>query len=241
MELTKTQIKKWNDWVIKCYPEEACAIVKDGKVIIVTNIANNKEGSFEISQEDIIKYKPDAILHSHTYSIKDKIAIDKRTPSFADMKTQVAMGIPWGISETEGDNVSSILWFPQSRDKELLGRRFIFYVDDCYTLLRDYYHQELGIELPYYPKDFDYTDIQDGCYYNDIKSYGFYEVPLADIKKHDILVLSCKKQYDHSAIYIGDNKALNHFWTGLSHEITLGKLSSWITTAIRWEGFKDET
>ena len=241
MKLTALQIKKWNRWVIECYPEEACAIVKKGKVITVANISENKEKSFEIAQEDIIKYKPDAILHSHTYTLKDKILIDKRTPSFADMKTQVTMNIPWGISETEGENVSSLLWFPQSRDKELLGRRFIFYVDDCYTLVRDYYHQELDIELPYYPKDFDYTDIQDGCYYDNIKSYGFYEVPLSEVKKHDILVLSCKKRHDHSAIYLGDNMVLNHFWTGLSHELPMGKLSSWITTAIRWEGFKNDT
>ena len=242
MNLTDTQFKKWQAWVIECYPEEACAIVKKGKVITVANVADDKENSFEIAAVDIVKYKPDAILHSHTYILQDRITIDKRTPSLADINTQKLMDIPWGISETEGENVSSLLWFPQSRDKELVGRRFIFYVDDCYTLLRDYYHQKLNIELPYYPDGVDYNDIPDGAYYDNVKSYGFYEIELAEVKEHDVLIMSCGgKQCNHSAVYLGNNMALNHFITGISHEVPIGKLSSWLTTACRWEGFKDET
>ena len=240
MKLTQTQFKKWQTIVLECYPEEACAIVKTGKVIKVANIAEDKENSFEISPEDIIKHKPEAILHSHTYTLQDRTYIDRRTPSLADMNTQRAMDIPWGISETEGENCSDILWFPQDRNKELYGRRFIFNVDDCYTLLRDYYYQKLDIELPYYPENVDYNNIPDGAYFDNIKSYGFYEIPLSEAKEHDVLLLTIDgKHCCHSAIYLGNNKALNHFITGLSRDMDMGLLSSWLTTACRWEGFRE--
>lgn len=238
IELNETEITKWKAHVLDCYPNEACSIVKDNKIIITDNISEKPDMSFEICQRDIIKHTPDGIIHSHTYDIAEKSRFPFKQPSYQDFITQQEMNIPWGISSTEGDIVSELSWWPRSRNEELYNRRFLFYIYDCYTLLRDYYHQKLNIELPEYPENFDITDIRKDAYWDNIEKFGFYKIALSEVREHDVLLLSFKRRCDHSAIYLGDNRILNHMAMSISREYTMGKLASFLTCAARWKGFE---
>ena len=49
----------------KAIPAEACGFVVDGKAFSVPNQADEPTGGFLISAEDYLKYRSDAIFHSH--------------------------------------------------------------------------------------------------------------------------------------------------------------------------------
>lgn len=232
-------IDHWNQIVLDAFPNEAVAFVKNNKLIALNNISPNPTQSFAIDNKEFIKHNPDAILHSHCYPLGKPLPHlqDLRTPSYSDFIGQRATNIPWGISSTEGEGVSEVLWFPVSRDAPLLKRPFVFYVSDCYTLIRDYYHQEMGIELNEYP-DIDWWSggdgVPEGAYTTNAEAFGFYEVPLAEVKKGDVIIMTLQKEYDHGGVYTGNGKILQHREGKLSAEYPIGRVGSFIRKAMRY-------
>ncbi len=193
--LTQEQKEAIREHTLRCYPEEMCGILSEGNFIPLQNASSDPTEAFKILSKDLIKYigKIDAIVHSHCYR-KDRPSIfDIRTPSLQDMKEQKLSGVPWLIVGTEGQNVLDPLEIPRIPSNELLDRRFIWFINDCYTLVQDYYLFYLGIELPEAKVESDYRELRhyDRTFEPYIAEYGFYEIPgIDDMQNGDLILLN---------------------------------------------------
>jgi len=232
MELQQEQIQRFREFVLHEYPFEAVAAVSDGKVVPLPNVADEPQDGFGVRTQDLLRQKVDALLHSHTYNKRDERKFDGRTPSYKDVRTQIAMNIPWGIVATEGETVTPILWFPQSRDVELLNRKFVYYVFDCWTLVRDWYWQNRQIELMYYP-DIEINPhkglMEDAAYERFADEAGFKQITFKELEVGDVFLMnSFGRRTNHAAVYVGDGNVMHHWTTRKSEVFPLNALRSFL-------------
>lgn len=194
IELSPLQIDKIREHTLACYPEEMCGGLTIDDFIPFTNNSEDKLKSFTINSIDLVSYvdKLIAIVHSHCRDIKKQELFDTRTPSIADIKGQKLNNIPWLIVACEGITVTPPLQLPREPSNSYLDRPFIWFINDCYSLVQDYYRFELNIILPDHKAQVDYKDI---LLYNNlfdefITEYGFISTTNIDyIKNGDLLLL----------------------------------------------------
>ena len=106
-------------------------------------------------------------------------------------------------------------------DKNLdkyLGRPFVYGVTDCYTLFRDFYINEFGIEFPNFARYDGWWNDGLNLYADNMPKHGFYLLPQGEELMYGdvILVCLCAPVPSHAAIYIGENKILQHVQDHLS-------------------------
>jgi proteasome lid subunit RPN8/RPN11 len=148
-----------------------------------------------------------SIVHSHVTATSK--------PSLADRVMCEESGHPWHIYSLVTDSVEFLA--PTGFKAPLLGREFIFGVLDCYTLIRDYFKQTLGIELPDYSREFGFWKRGENLYEDNFISAGFRKV--TELKKHDCILMKMGQTQiaNHCAIYLGDNMILHHVGGRLSN------------------------
>lgn len=192
--LTQEQKDKIKAHTLACYPEEMCGILTKNDFVALKNTSSTPMEAFRINSIELAPYVDTivAIVHSHCYRRERPSVFDIRTPSLRDMQEQNVTGIPWLIIGTEGINVLEPLEIPRIPSEELLGRPFIWFINDCYTLVQDYYKYFLNIELPAAKITSDYRELR---HYNKtfepyIEEYGFYEVKgIDDMQNGDIILM----------------------------------------------------
>ena len=165
------------------YPEEGCGLIinKKGKRVWIPceNTAEDKKETFIISSTDYLKASLQgdlmAIVHSHPDASPEASEHDKKTSEF--------LGVPYIIYSLP--EVEKYTYTPKYLRSPLLGREYEFGANDCYSLVRDYYRQELDIELPttvfeddWWEKGFNYFD-------DLFKSFGFEKVDT--LEKNDLI------------------------------------------------------
>jgi proteasome lid subunit RPN8/RPN11 len=186
-------------------PHECCGFVmEDGKIIKATNRHEDPENYFRISTQKFLATKKKglikAVYHSHVNGFNDF--------SGSDIAASRATGLPY------------ILYFqpkPEFHyyDPNVIlpyeGREYHFAYQNCYSLVCDYYKQELKIKLnDYYPDyDHDWGDLDDSKVEitdnerkyriltpNSIKPewQGFDVLPpQTEIRLHDILCMKIER------------------------------------------------
>lgn len=202
------------------YPFEGCGLVVDGKFEPADNIHADPANHFRIDAREIARAgsRLQAIVHSHPDS--------ERAPTESDMRGQIASNVPWGIVQTlQGPQASNILWWGDSLPRpDLLGRIYISGVQDCWSLCRDHWTLHCGITIPDYPRNADLWRTGRSLYEENVETHAF-EVPLEEIKTHDIVLLKIRATcVNHGGIYLGNDQMLHHPFTRLS---TIETLSPW--------------
>jgi proteasome lid subunit RPN8/RPN11 len=178
-----------------------------------------------------------AVVHSHPDS--------DAHPSEADRWHCARMGLPWFIVAWPGG-----AWLPLWPDPlPLVGRAFEHGTVDCYTLVRDYYAQHLGIELP----DFDREDgwwerrvdakgrlmAPQNLYREHFAEAGFVDVGTVEPVLHDVLLMQVHADVEnHAAVYVQPDafgpRILHHLYGRLSgHEPWGGCWRQSTTTVLR--------
>ncbi|UNU74100.1 C40 family peptidase [Moraxella nasovis] len=189
------------------YPKECCGLVINGEYYPCDNVADNPNDTFIISPKDFIKYSSlgeiQAIVHSHP----DGDVL----PSELDRVQMAVHDTDWLICAISSDNQFYIKSHkPKAYTAPLLGREYHHGVQDCYSLVRDYYERELGITLP----DFDRTDAwwenQDHkpLYQDNFKKAGFVQIEIDELQKHDVILCYVGRTHhiNHALIYLDDGK-----------------------------------
>lgn len=189
-----------------CYPLECCGVIVSNKYYACRNIVNNMS-QFEIDPRDIVAAgkhgKIQAYVHSHPdgttdLSIPDRIGLSNHK-------------IPWVIT----DGVSFAVHKPVSYVCPLLGREYFHGLLDCYTLVRDYYSRELGVELRDYKRsDAWWEDPNaDPLYLNNFAKEGFVEVD--DVREHDVILtrLGRTEHVNHAVVFIGEGSLKSEITT----------------------------
>jgi proteasome lid subunit RPN8/RPN11 len=167
-----------------------------------------------------------AIVHSHPNA--------SAHASMADRVMCERSGLPWIIIGWPSNVVTRI--DPVGWHAPLIGRDFHHGVLDCYTLVRDYYLQELGIELPDFARRDGWweTPAQPGCnlYRDNFATAGFTLVE-GKPQAHDVLLMRVAARVDnHAAIFIGDGTILHHLYGRLSCRDVWGDGWARHTTAV---------
>lgn len=196
-----------------CYPAESCGLIVAGDYIACLNIACD-DNHFCLDPKDFAKAESlgeiCAIVHSHPEG--------GVLPSDLD-KLQIELhGVPWVIvafSQKEyADAPEFAVYEPCGYRPPLIGRSYIHGVQDCYTIVRDFYARELGIWLP----DFARAD----AWWEDANHPPLYEQNFANAGFRQIAkdwqslrygdVLLCQvgrtKHVNHALIWLGDNSQL---------------------------------
>lgn len=200
------------------YPEETCGlvVVSKGKALYIEcdNTAEEKEKYFTINPLDYAKiedkYEITHIVHSHP-------SINPR-PSQADLVAIEKGVLPWLIVNplTSQHTITE----PSGYIAPMVGREFTFGILDCYSIVKDHYESELGIELPEPIRTDKFWERGENLYVDNFEEAGFKRMDfdnISDIKIHDVILITAASSIpNHAAVYLGDGKMIHHVQGRLS-------------------------
>ena len=204
-------LDKIKQHALDCAPKESCGlivIVKGRKRYVpCRNIAPT--GHFAIAPEDYVAAEELGVLHAVVHSHVNQSA----KPSEADLINCEKSGLKWMIVSVPSMEVHE--FEPSGYELPLYGRKFDHGTVDCYSFIRDYYKQELDIEL----LDFDRADNWwhggENLYLDNFGKAGFVEV--SDLQPHDVILMKIGSSVpNHGAIYLGNGKIGHHQQNRLS-------------------------
>lgn len=208
---------------IECYPQESCGliIVADGieQYVPCVNKATTKSEHFIIAAEQYAEIEDmgtiTAVVHSHPDA--------HQRPSEADQVSCELSGLPWYIFAIHKNDEGVVSLFgesstePRGYEAPLVGREFAFGVLDCYTLIKDYYHRELGIELPEAERADGWWNKGENLYIDNYQQAGFESVNGTDLQIGDVILMQIRSKVpNHAGVYIGDGLFLHHLYGRLS-------------------------
>ena len=100
----------------------------------------------------------------------------------------------------------------------LIGRQWAWGIQDCWSLICDYYKEKLSIDIKKWPRPKTIKNFAENPYFEKVLlGSGFVEVKSEDIKENDVLLMEgAYQKLNHVALYIGDQTILHH---------VIGKLS----------------
>ena len=154
-----------------------------------------------------------AVIHSHPTTNPE--------PSEADLVACEKTGVPWHII-----NPLTEQWGycePSGFELPYVGRQFAFGVVDCYSLVRDWYAREYGIELRDYDRRDKFWEHGESLYMDNFANEGFREIPVADVQPGDLILMQLSSPLpNHAAIYLGDQLILHHVQQRLSSRDVYG-------------------
>ena len=193
----------------KDFPKEACGvvIVRRGKQVYVpcANLASDPGAHFVIAPADYAAAEEAGevirIVHSHPNLSPQ--------PSEADKVGCELSGVPWLI--VNWPTGRTVEFSPSGYEAPLVGRSFHHGVLDCYSLARDYYRREVGIEIPDMAREPYWWLKGQNLYVENFPAFGFVEIEPKDLRRHDALLMQVGSPViNHAAVYIGDNMILQH-------------------------------
>ena len=181
------------------------------------NLAETPDEHFVLDPDNYEKAEKQgeiiAIIHSHPRT--------HHNPSPADLVACEKSGLHWFIV-----NPKTELWGsckPSGYELPYVGRSFFHGVVDCYTLVRDFYKKEFGIQLNDYFRKDKWWEKGENMYLDNFKNEGFYEISLKEIQYGCVVLMNIESDVpNHAAIYLGDNIVLHHVQGRLSSRDVYG-------------------
>ena len=193
-------------------PNEACGLIAiykgREKYFACKNLAEDLEDQFIIDPDDWIKAEDEgeivAVFHSHPNH--------PPTPSQADLASCEYLDLPFYIVTPETSD-----WYyfePSGYKKKLIGREWKWQVQDCWSLIEDWFKEKKGIKLKHWdrpksPKEFTNKPL----FEHGLPLTGFVELHKDDdLEIGDVLLMDTTNtgKLDHVALYIGDQTILQH-------------------------------
>jgi len=195
-------------------PKESCGlfiIFKGKRIYYKCKNISTDNNTFIMCPEDFANAEDmgtiEYIIHSHINL--------PCIPSETDKAMCSRSGLPWIIFSYP--KVDYDIIYPDNYEVPLLGRPFVHGALDCYALSKDYYLVEHNIILPEFYREDDWWHKGKNIYIDNFKEAGFIEIDLECIQAGDALLLKISSPVlNHSAIYLGENKILQHFHGRLS-------------------------
>ena len=139
----------------------------------------------------------------------------KPNPSQVDKSSCERSRVPWYIVSPQTG-----LWgecHPTGKDIPYVGRPFIHGLDDCYSLVRDWYQKELNIKLNDYFRQNEWWYKGENLYLDNFAKEGFREIKEEELRYGDLLLMCIVSNVpNHAAIFLEGNIVLHHVQGRLS-------------------------
>ncbi|OBX01809.1 hypothetical protein QV06_11345 [Gallibacterium genomosp. 3] len=206
----------------ECYPHESCGffIIKNGrkKYIACENLAKDGLDEFVIGVEDYEKAEKQGEIVTVVHSHPDSDCL----PSVTDIDAHAVSGYEWLIIGVNQDEIELHTMPAVTNIKLLFGRKFIHGLTDCYAFIRDYYKQELEIDLPDFTRLDGWWNEGGNLYLENFAKAGFVEVE--DLQENDVILMTISAPVpNHGAVYLGDGVIGQHLYGRLSSKDIYGQ------------------
>lgn len=248
MKITPKQLKDIERDTLSKYPEEACGLIVAGKYIPCINVHPDPLNAFKIDPAQVIKHdgKIEAVFHSHPYDPTDASPFEydnkPEWPSESDQKQWIKGNEVWIITATDGSGISDLTIMDDNDRPPLLGRAFEWFTSDCYTLLKDYYQERLGITLKHHVRKWAWWKDPDADMFVDLlEDTGFKMISAEDAAVNDIcLFKDGSNKINHVGIISGQNELMQIYFThtggptSVSHVTRLDKFARYISFYARY-------
>lgn len=220
----------------KAYPKECCGvvIVKRGKerYIECRNIATITTNHVEFIMHPADRIAAEeqgeivCIVHSHCDG--------SANPTQPDLVGCEQSGKRWLIMSWPANVYVEIE--PTGYKAPLLGRDFHHGIFDCYSLIRDYYDEKLGIELPDFEREEEWWLKGQNLYLDHFEDAGFVRVDQSSgfcLQKHDVILMQFGSPVpNHGGVYLGDSVIVQHLINRLSSRDVYGGWYRRITVGV---------
>ena len=191
-------------------PKESCGLLIDVKgkerYYPCKNLSSYSQQCFIIDPEDYAKAEDNgkvlAVIHSHP--------VTPPVASQADMISCEKSGVVWHIVNPKTEQWG--FYKPSGYKPPLIGRHWVWGITDCWSLVRDWYKEKLGISLrdwdrPTTPEQFIENPMFEKCAWRT----GFRQLrPEEKLENGDLLFMSIMATgLNHVAIFL-DGDVLHH-------------------------------
>ena len=170
--------------------QEVCGIVAGGQYWPCNNAHSSPSRHFAITAEDYARFDPlgiEAIFHSHLYFSEDKF-------SRHDIASCKQVNVPWVMY-----CVPANTWhhMDPTGNAPFLERPWLYGINDCYGLLRDYYRREFSIERDDYDRgeEFEWKSSEWRMFEKNFEGQGFREVGDGQARKGDMLLMQLQADF----------------------------------------------
>ncbi|WP_394999998.1 C40 family peptidase [Acinetobacter sp.] len=203
MKLTAKLKKAIQAHAAEVYPSECCGVIVNKEYIPCRNISDHKD-QFEIHHEDLVKAEDlgeiQAYVHSHPNASARASEIDLIQIELHQK--------PWVICAYP--DVEFQMYEPCGYKAPLVGRNYIHGMQDCYSIVRDFYERELGIKLIDFEREDAWWESKDNksLYLDGFGEAGFVEV--SDMQYGDVLLcrVGRTEHVNHAVIWLGNQTEL---------------------------------
>jgi len=201
------------------YPQESGGfLVLVGGVptyIPATNAAANPMQEFRVLPAERLSAEELGELVGYVHSHPD----ESDEPSPADLLQHDETGL-WDfiISVVRGE-VASVRAIPPGREakRPLLGRKFTHAVDDCYSIIRDYYRRYEGIALPDFHRPDLWWEKGLNLYRDYLPLAGFREIDRSQLLPGDLILMRILSPVEnHAVVWLGDGVIIHHLYGQIS-------------------------
>jgi cell wall-associated NlpC family hydrolase len=103
--------------------------------------------------------------------------------------------------------------------QNLVGREYVAGRVDCYAIIRDFYQQNFGIELPNYARPSGFWNADINLYMDRYYKNGFrvIDVHPSEYQIGDVILISYLSKFpNHAAVLVENGQILHHFTNRLS-------------------------
>jgi proteasome lid subunit RPN8/RPN11 len=221
---------------IRDCPREAVGVIVGDRYLPQENISPDAAKTFELPVDAWLKHgRIQGVLHSHPNG--------NDYPSAADMASQMATAVPWGIIICDAERATEPIWFgDQTPRPPLTGpeRYFRHGVTDCYSLIRAWYREARSIVIPDFARDWEWWNQQkqgsaehQNLYVEGFSVAGFRRIPEYEVRPGDVFLAAIRsKNPCHGGIYLGGSGDM------ILHHLTSGKPVDRSRLAVREPGIR---
>jgi len=197
------------------FPKESCglvAVVKGRRRYFpCRNIAETPDEHFVLDPADYAatqdKGEITAVIHSHPKT--------NHAPSQADRVACEKSGLPWYVVNPQTEAWGQCQ--PEGFELPYVGREFVFGLVDCYSLCRDWYKREWGLDLKDYDRRDQFWLRGQSLYIDNFANEGFRRILIEDLQPGDAVIMQLNATLpNHAAVYLGDQMILHHLQGRLS-------------------------
>jgi len=213
------------------FPKEAVGLVHvvkgKNRYFKCENIAETPDEHFILNPKDYLeaekKGEITAVIHSHPKT--------NPAPSPADMVACEASGLPWFIVNPNTETWGS--YKPAGFELPYVGREFSHGIVDCYSLVRDFYKREFGLQLNDYNRRDQWWEKGENMYLDNFAKEGFLSVDLSDVSYGDLFLMQLESPVpNHAGIYLDNGIVLHHVQGRLSSRDVYGGYYQKVTAKV---------